>query len=354
MNEGMRPPVVVTSAVLLVVSTCAFACACAKQGPDRTSAAPSAAPAAPPQAAAPRAQPLASPEMRAGLAAVTTEAPAASTPPPVSAPPPPPPYDLESDRARRAGAARDELGAKTRSTVVSDIFVVLGPSGWQGAAFDQSVALMNNAMAGYLNGRFAKKPSRAISVYLFPNGATYEAFCKKKYDAPCIAHYGFYSPSDRYMVMNAGLGLGTLTHEIVHPLVEADFPGAPTWINEGIASLFEGPVIPKPGEIHGVKNWRHPRLVRALKSAREKDAARLDALFGMADDTFRDDDEDLHYAMARFACQWLDERGKLWAFYQRWRDHASEDPTGAKSFEEVVGKSPADASAAWTKWVLAL
>jgi hypothetical protein len=264
-----------------------------------------------------------------------------------------PPYDIASDRERRAKVAKQELGPKAMSTVVSDVFVVIGPPGWQGGKYDQSVSLMKSAMAGFMNGRFGRKPSQAISVYLFPNAATYEAFCTQKYAAPCIAHFGFYQPGDRYMVMNIGLGLGTLTHEIVHPLVEADFPQAPTWINEGIASLFEQPQIPKPGEIHGGKNWRHPRLERALATT-ERDKARLDRLFGMSDETFRGDDEALQYAMARYVCQWLDERGKLWPFYHRWRDNVATDPTGEKSFKEVVGMTPTEAHAVWTKWTLAL
>ncbi|MBX3190395.1 MAG: DUF1570 domain-containing protein [Labilithrix sp.] len=274
--------------------------------------------------------------------------------PPAAASKTEPPYDLAADRERRARTAKEELGSRTQVTVVSDIFVVIGPPGWQGAAFEQSVSLMRSSMAGYMNNRFGKKPDRAISVYLFPSGQPYEAFCKKQYDAPCIAHYGFYQPANRYMVMNAGLGLGTLTHEIVHPLVEADFPEAPTWLNEGIASVFEAPVITKPGEIHGVKNWRHPRLKRAMTSASEKSLARLDTLFGMKDETFRGDGEDRNYALARYVCQWLDERGKLWPFYQRWRDTAESDPTGVKAFTDVVGMTPTEAHALWSKWALAL
>lgn len=261
-------------------------------------------------------------------------------------------YDLAADRRRRVQAAKTELGSSAVTTVVSDVFVVIGPPGGKGA-YDPSVALMKSAMAGFLNGRFGRSPAAAISVYLFPSSEPYEAFCKKQYGAPCIAHFGFYSPSDRYMVMNIGLGVGTLTHEIVHPLVEADFPKAPTWLNEGIASVFEQPQIPKAGEIHGGKNWRHPRLVKAL-TTREREEARLDRLFGMSDIDFRDNREDLHYAMARYACQWLDSRGKLWAFYQRWRDDVANDPTGEKSFAAVVGMTPSAAHAAWSKWTLAL
>ena len=50
----------------------------------------------------------------------------------------------------------------------------------------------------------------------------------------------------------------------------------------------------------------------------------------MSDATFRDDDESLHYAMARYACQWLDERGQLWSFYRAWRDDVTDDPTGER------------------------
>lgn len=281
---------------------------------------------------------------------VDTKSPAPVAPPAEPGPPDRPPYDIAADREQRVKTAKAELGAKTTTSVVSDIFVIVNPPG---ANNDASINLMRSAMAGFMNGRFDQKPEQAISVYLFPTAQGYEQFCAKKYNAPCIAHFGFYQPTDRYMVMNIGLGLGTLTHEIVHPLVEADFPGAPTWINEGIASVFEQPQIPKAGEIHGGKNWRHPRLKKALTTP-EKDKARLDRFFGMKDEVFRGDDEDLHYAAARYICQWLDERGKLWAFYHRWRDNVTTDPTGEKSFKEVVGMTPAQAHPDWAKWVLAL
>lgn len=265
----------------------------------------------------------------------------------------PPSYDAAADQKKRIAAAKAELGEKTRSAIVSDLFVVSSPPGAPAAQFDSSVGLMRSSMAGYLNGRFGKKPAETISVYLFPDAKSYEAFCTQKYAAPCIAHFGFYSPSDRYMVMNIGLGLGTLTHEMVHPLVEADFPHAPTWLNEGIASVFEQPLLPRPGEIHGGKNWRHPRLARALSSG-ERESARLDRLFGMKDEIFRGDGEDLHYAMARYVCQWLDERRMLWPFYQRWRDTYADDPTGERAFLAIVGMTPADAHVPWSKWALAL
>jgi hypothetical protein len=164
--------------------------------------------------------------------------------------------------------------------------------------------------------------------------------------------YGFYQPGARAMVMNAGLGLGTLTHELAHPFYESDFPDGPTWLNEGIASLYEAPVIPKKGEITGAKNWRLPRLVRGL--AGEHDKATMPVLFGMPDATFRGAGEDLHYATARYLCQWLDQQHKLWPFYHAFRDHKADDPTGEKAFAQVMGKTPREAAPAWERWVKSL
>jgi hypothetical protein len=104
--------------------------------------------------------------------------------------------------------------------------------------------------------------------------------------------------------------LPTLTHEVVHSLMQTDFPGAPLWINEAIASLFEAPVFSKDGGIHGVRrNWRHDQLRDALADARTRDKVRMDALFRMNGIEFRaisDDRESvdkernlLHCAVAR-------------------------------------------------------
>ena len=55
-------------------------------------------------------------------------APVASTAPPAKmAADALPAYDVAEDRERRARAARVELGPKTIATVVSDVFVVIGP-----------------------------------------------------------------------------------------------------------------------------------------------------------------------------------------------------------------------------------
>jgi hypothetical protein len=263
-------------------------------------------------------------------------------------------YDLAADVAERVVLAKRDLGPRATVMIDAELFVLAGAPGWGPGALGQSIQLARGALAALYNGRFTTKPSRAISVYLFPSADPYGRFCRATSGEDCMSPFGFYDPGERRITMNAGPGLGTLTHELVHPLLETDFPAAPTWINEGIASLFEAPVLPRPGEIHGTKNWRLPRLVAGLSTPAERDEARLERLFGMSDETFRDKREKLHYATARYTCQWLDAKGWLWPFYRRWRDGVAGDPTGEKSFEAIVGKSPRNASDEWVRWVRAL
>jgi hypothetical protein len=70
----------------------------------------------------------------------------------------------------------------------------------------------------------------------------------------------------------------SILHELVHPLVQTDFPRAPSWFEEGIAALFEKPSSTRPAS-----------------------------------------------STARTFCQWLDGRGLLWPFYRAWRDGVAED-----------------------------
>ena len=163
-------------------------------------------------------------------------------------------YDLDADRARRLEQGRKELGARAGTRIVSDTFVFVSAPGSGSESFGPSVNLAANALGAYYNNRFRTPPTEAISVYLFWTAASYEAYCKRAWAEPCLSKYGFFRPQERRIVMNAGLGLGTLTHELVHPIVASDFPNAPTWINEGIASLFKNPIIPQPNKIHNIKN----------------------------------------------------------------------------------------------------
>jgi hypothetical protein len=143
--------------------------------------------------------------------------------------------------------------------------------------------------------------------------------------------------------------------------MDADAVHAPLWFRECVASLYESPVLPAEGEIHGTDDWRYIQL-RAAVVAHDP-AAHVGALFGMSDDDFRGRSDAggsdvtrsmLHRGMARATCQWLDAQGQLWPVYRGWRDDFAADTDGVATFTRVTGHAPTDlgVEGAWRAWVL--
>ena len=81
---------------------------------------------------------------------------------------------------------------------------------------------------------------------------------------------GYYNPSDNLIVATSGrAGYGTLLHEMVHALIEADFPDAPPWLNEGLASLYERTQW-QNNKLRGLPNWRMDNMHEANISTLEE------------------------------------------------------------------------------------
>jgi hypothetical protein len=276
-----------------------------------------------------------------------------SSPPPSSPSRPPPPYDLPFDIHVRTELARSHFGDYIAVDVEDSVFLFVAPP--FGLAFVPSLALVRRALPALYSGRFSTRPTRPITIYLFEDAGSYEAFCHARYGHPCTSPLGFYESEAREIVADQHYGVTTVLHELVHAILEADFPEAPRWLSEAISAMYETPVI-SGAEIHGATGWRLPWLRSALQSPARHELASLDALFSMRPDAFQGPDALTAYSVARFACLWLDSpsQDRLWRFYQMWRDHFGEDPTGEKSFAAAVGQTPHEANDAWRKWVRSL
>jgi hypothetical protein len=292
-------------------------------------------------------------EVEAGLSFTVLAGDASSAPSPAESAArlaPDLPYDLQTDLQARTDEARRQLGTRTVVRVEGDVFVLAALRA--SPKFDQAADLTRQALdAFYRAGRFTKHPDRAVSAFIFDAQQPFDVHCGSRAGAEPESLFGMYTLKTRTICVNAGPGASTLVHEIVHPVIQTDFPHAPAWIDEAIASLYETPIFPKRGEIQGVTNWRLARLQRALDSAANKDKVRVDALFAMSDADFRGPDIDLHYAIARFFAQWLDARKALWPFYCGWRDGYTDDRSGEKAFRAAVGKMPAEVNDEWIAWV---
>lgn len=269
--------------------------------------------------------------------------------------PPTPAVDLPASLRAAVTAAAVALHTEAVTHVDLDAFVLVDAD--HGPHFAAAVSVARKALAALFNGRFDKHPTRAVTVYVFSSPDTYRRFCAARAHGPCPTRFGEYDRASRDIVMHATAGAETLNHELVHPIVQEDFPRAPAWLDEGIGALYENPVTEPPGYITGISNWRYRCLADPLFSPANPAPPTLDALFGMDTAAFLTTDPAalyVHYATARYFAQWLDSRGKLWPFYRAWRDGIALDRTGEKTFASVVGQTPAVATPAWAAWVRTL
>ncbi|MCK4850729.1 MAG: hypothetical protein KAT11_05220, partial [Phycisphaerae bacterium] len=181
---------------------------------------------------------------------------------------------------------------------------------------------------------FSREPNKIITIYLFRDKESYRKYAWSLFAEQPATPYGYYSPEHEALVMNIDTGGGTLVHEIVHPLLTADFPSAPSWFDEGLASLYEQS-HQRDGQITGMLNWRLPVLQKGLRAGH---FVALEKLLAGNNDEFYDDPHGMHYAQARYLCYYLQEKRLLRRFYREFKKDHSADPTGIKTLLRVTGK----------------
>lgn len=255
----------------------------------------------------------------------------------------------EEETLRVCEEIRHELGEDTHVERVEDFFFVASNDSIQ--KFVDYKATVTRVFRYLYEDYFTRKPEKPIRVYLFRDKTTYDSYCRSAYDKPPSTPYGFYMSRERKMVMNISTGTGTLAHELVHPLLSEDFPGVPSWFNEGFASLFEQSGE-RGGKMVGFVNWRLPKLKQLLKI--HKGIPLADLLKTTTEQFYGEDDRGIHYATARYLCLYLQEKKLLIPYFKEFKAGAKDDPTGAAALKKVTGMTPAELEPVWRDWVLGL
>jgi hypothetical protein len=247
----------------------------------------------------------------------------------------------------RRAALETRLGGQGFTVVVEPPFVIVG---------DEAPATVKHHASGILHWSiqlleaeyFKTRPGKLIEIWLFRNEKTYRKGAKQFFGDDPDTPYGYYSSEHEAMVMNIGPGAGTLVHEVVHPYIEANFPAAPSWFNEGLASMYERP-SEKRGHIVGLPNWRLPNLKKQIK---DRTLPAMTTLLATTRDEFYNAEFDA-YAYARYLLFYLQEQGKLTEFYERFVADKT-DPTGKAALEAVLGEPLATFEPKWRRWAAAL
>ncbi len=271
--------------------------------------------------------------------------------------------ELERKREEAAKAEGQEYESKKLAPrIVSDFqivlqrpFVVVG---------DESLARVQQHAQGTIKWAvdrlkrdfFSQDPDHVITIWLFKDKQSYEQNVVDLFRSRPHTPFGYYSPSQRVLVMNIDTGGGTLVHEIVHPFMAANFPDCPSWLNEGMGSLYEQ-CQDNNGHIWGLTNWRLRGLHEALQDE-EYEMPTFKTLCGTTTREFYREDPGTNYSQSRYLCYYLQQQGLLVKFFHDFRRSVADDPTGYKTLQRVLDAEEEEEMEAfqetWTEYVLKL
>jgi len=257
---------------------------------------------------------------------------------------------LAADLARRLGDALQGSDPAPAHVTVDDTFVVIAAD--PAAPLDAAVSATQQTVDALWHSVFQHRPETAVVAWIASSPATLGPLVHRRLPDVPGANLGIYDPKTRQLFAAADpSGSGSWNHEVVHPLVQADFPLAPSWLLEGLPSLFEVSQLRDDGTFAFGAHFRLETVRRALKSEAAREV-RLDTLLTWSTDRDFHLHEALHYAVAREALRWLHSQGLLWTFYRAYRDGVLDDPTGEQAFKTTVHMTPYEANEAWHAWLL--
>ena len=244
------------------------------------------------------------------------------------------PPETQSSQARldqHLADLKKRLPSKEFTIVVEPPFVVVGDEPAQ-VVKERSEDTVRWAVDRLKKDYFSKDPEEILDVWLFKDSVSYVNHTQSLWGERPGTPYGYYSRQHKALVMNISTGAGTLVHELVHPFIEANFPACPSWLNEGLGSLYEK-CGEEGGHIHGYVNWRLAGLQRTIKTG---SLPSFQELMAMDTGTFYADKSGTNYAQARYLCYYLQEHDLLVHFHREFVANAKLDRTGVATLRKVL------------------
>lgn len=102
------------------------------------------------------------------------------------------------------------------------------------------IARFSDAFINLLNHDFFKADfDFPIRVVVLDDHADFENFWLNQLHFENPPNYGVYIPKYKMFATYPEAGIGTFTHEILHPLIQKNLKDHPAWATEGIPTFFE-------------------------------------------------------------------------------------------------------------------
>jgi hypothetical protein len=273
-------------------------------------------------------------------------------------------FDVDATLATTVAAARSLVDAADAPVrIEEDSFVLIGDG--PGALSSGAARMFHDALTALFNGRFDRHPDRPTIVIFFSTRPRYLQFAPD-------ASIGYFKRPSREIDVDVSGGPryeSTAVHELVHSVVANDWatgpdgadPDAlpPEVLDEGLASLYENPSFPAPGEIRGLRSGiRRKVLDMALASPRDVAELRADKLLQMTYAEFKSPGDPWiaarNEAFARYFMLFMEERGFLWPWYRLFKATRETDPHGLAALRHVTSLSPERVSENWVAWARSL
>ena len=253
---------------------------------------------------------------------------------------------LEAACDESAAYWRRQLGAEGRA-LARPPFVLAGTldeselHGW----YEQTIRPAARAMAAQY---FERPPDRPVAILLFPDEAAYRAQAERLFGDRAVSRHGYFRPHLHTLVVNAASGRSALLHELTHALMAFDFPDAPLWLREGLASLHEDCRIEAhPPRIVPLPGARRETLQRALADGRLPSLKVL-----LRASRFDGAERAVDYALARHFCRFLDQHGALPSVYRAVRAQRGGPADHAAVIVRALGKGRlTEVEKAFHQWI---
>lgn len=220
---------------------------------------------------------------------------------------------------------------------------------------DQELQAARARLAGFADllwrDLFQRREGRTLTIVLLDRGDARAVFEE--------GQGGFFVPQMQALVCaevpaTVEQRCSVVIHELTHALHFADQAARgqrhPTWLVEGLATLFETSRV-----VEGRLTPTHSgRLRTAQEAVREGRAVPWRRLLRMSQGAFHEKPATLAYAQARTLLFYVWEQGHLQRFYREYTSGASRgEASGAEALEVVFGRPLEEVERAWKEWLLA-